>query len=121
MSIPSGEEQLRRSLEAYAIGRLEAFRVNLEFFLEDIGQIQPRAIPERFAGILMDAENLLIDVRSVLTRSETTPEVTDGMVDAAMEAMVWEGSAVPVEEQPGVMRAVLEKAFSTKENKTILL
>jgi hypothetical protein len=124
-----GHEMLRRAVEAYIIGRVEALRVSLEFFIEDVKAIPPRTFPERFGGILVDTDNLLIDIKAILNRPPVgsgpveAPEeaVTDEMVEAAKQAMSWEGSVIPEEEQASLMRDVLAKALASKNNTAILL
>jgi len=127
--IPSGFDLLRSTIEAHVIGRVEHLRVNLEFFLGEISRIPSRTFPERFGGILTDAENLLIDIKTALNRNPVnhegaplTLDITDDMVEAAKRAMPWEGSSIPEEEQARVMRDVLQKALgNNKSDSPILL
>ena len=118
-----GHDILRRTVEAYIIGRVEVLRVNLELFIEDIQETPSGTFPERFGGILIDAENLLIDVKTILNRptAESDGAVTDSMVEAAKQAMSWEGSVVPEEDQASLMRDVLTKALQHKNDSAILL
>jgi hypothetical protein len=122
--ISSGFDLLRSTIEAYTIGRVEHLRVNLEFFLEEISRIPSRTFPEQFGGILTDAENLLIDIKTALNRTTGTPphlDITDDMVEAAKRAMPWEGSSIPEEEQSRVMRDVLQKALSNNKSDSPIL
>lgn len=125
--LPNGFDLLRSTIEAHVIGRVEILRVNLDFFLHEISRIPSKTFPERFGGILTDAENLLIDINAALNRvqpGEVPPSlnITDDMVEAAKRAMPWEGSAIPEEEQAAVMRGVLQKALGhNKDDSPILL
>jgi hypothetical protein len=127
LSLPSGSEQLKRTVEAHVIGRLEHLRVNLEFFIEDMSGVPSKTFPERFGGVLIDAENLLTDIKTVLNRSivtqgEPPSVITDEMIEAAKDAMPWEGSIIPEEEQWQVMKDVLLRALgNNKSDSTILL
>lgn len=125
MTIPSGAEQLKRQFEAYAIGRVEALRVNLQFFLEEMNAIPESMAPLQFAKVAYDAEELLKTIMGALSRAPGTGvtvieaahpiEVTDEMVEAGIEAMVWEGSTVSTEEMPSVIREVIEGALAVNK------
>ena len=127
--MPDGQDRLLRSVEACVIGELESLRVSLEFFIESVQTVPAQTFPQRFGGILVDADNLLIDIKTLLNRPPVgsgiveAPEeaVTDEMVEAAKQAMSWEGSSVPEEEQASLMRDVLAKALASKNNPPILL
>jgi hypothetical protein len=123
--LPNGFDLLRSTIEAHVIGRMELLRVNLEFFLQEISRIPSSTFPQRFGGVLTDAESLLIDINAALNRNqvkESPLDITDDMVEAAKRAMPWEGSAVPEEEQASVMRGVLQKALGhNKDDSPILL
>jgi hypothetical protein len=114
---------LRRTVEAYIIGQVEALRVNLEFFIECVKATPSGTFPERFGGVLIDTENLLNDIKTILNRPSDVIEdpVTDAMVEAAKQAMSWEGSVIPEEEQATLMRDVLTKALQHKNESPILL
>lgn len=124
-----GHDRLMRTVEACVIGEMEALRVSLEFFIESVKTVPTRTFPERFGGVLVDADNLLIDIKTLLNRPPVdsgvveAPEesVTDEMVEAAKQAMSWEGCIIPAEEQASLMRDVLAKALATKINPPILL
>lgn len=124
-----GHDLLKRTVEAYIIGKVEALRVSLEFFIEDVQAIPPETFPERFSRVLLDTDNLLNDIKAILNRPPagtgdvTAPEesVTDEMVEAAKHAMAWEGCIIPEEEQSSLMRDVLAKALAAKINPPILL
>jgi hypothetical protein len=121
---PDGSERLRRTFEAYCIGTLEGLRAQLELYIEDMKLVPAQAFPERFGGVFIDADNLLTDIGKILDRPKPTDSdeiVTDEMVEAAVRAMAWEGSSVPEEEQPRLMRDVLTQALLNKGNTTILL
>jgi hypothetical protein len=121
---PDGSERLKRTFEAYCIGTLEALRAHLELFIEDVKLVPSQAFPERFGGVFIDADNLLMDITKILDRpkpSDVNNTVTDEMIEAAKRAMSWEGSTVPVEDQASLMRDVLTQALLNKGNTTILL
>jgi hypothetical protein len=123
--LPNGFDLLRSTIEAHVMGRMEILRVNLDFFLHEVSRIPSKTFPERFGGILTDAENLLIDINTALNRvhSGGCPiDITGDMIEAAKRAMPWEGSTVPEEEQAAVMHGVLEKALGhNKDDSPILL
>lgn len=124
MTIPSGAEQLKRQFEAYAIGRFEALRVNLQFFLEEMSSIPESMAPTQFEPLASAAEALLDNITSTLNRGAplmgvtviegAPPHVTEEMVDAGVDAMVWEGSTVSDDEMPNVIRNVVEAALAAK-------
>lgn len=118
MENKSLSDQIKRTYEARAIGLLELLRVNLDLFIEEIKEFPPKSFPEKFAAVLIDAEALRDDTQKALRRDE---EITDEMVEAAKNAMSWEGSPISVEDQSAVMREVLSKALASRGEKTILL
>ena len=124
---PEGIERLNRMFEAYCRGNLELLRTHLETFIGDSEAIPASVFPQRFCGVFIKSENLLLDIKEVLNRDTDKPDtpgnvvVTDEMVETAVRSMAWEGSTIPAEDQPSLMREVLEKVLSNKVQEAILL
>lgn len=123
------EELLRRQFEAYAIGRLADLRVHLQFFVEEMGEIPGNVDVGKFDVVTSSAVQLLAAIddnlggggptKSLVRIDNPDPVVTDAMVNAAVEAMPWEGSAITPEETEQVMRTVLQEALSAKKEELL--